>query len=48
MEICCWFIKGFVDRNLLFFSFVVSSDLGSIDEIQDEFECEVDVEFMVS
>ncbi|KAM8959099.1 intermediate filament family orphan 2 isoform 2-T2 [Lycaon pictus] len=48
METCRRLIKGSADRNSPSPSSVASSDSGSTDEIQDEFEREADVEPMVS
>ncbi|XP_070238206.1 intermediate filament family orphan 2 isoform X2 [Bos mutus] len=48
METCRRLIKGSADRNSPSPSSVASSDSGSTDEIQDDFEREADVEPMVS
>ncbi|XP_023981155.1 intermediate filament family orphan 2 isoform X2 [Physeter macrocephalus] len=48
METCRRLIKGSADRNSPSPSSMASSDSGSTDEIQDEFEREADVEPMVS
>nr|XP_019567030.1 PREDICTED: intermediate filament family orphan 2 isoform X2 [Rhinolophus sinicus] len=48
METCRRLIKGSADRNSPSPSSVASSDSGSTDETQDEFEREADVEPMVS
>ncbi|XP_055254808.1 intermediate filament family orphan 2 [Moschus berezovskii] len=48
METCRRLIRGSADRNSPSPSSVASSDSGSTDEIQDDFEREADVEPMVS
>ncbi|XP_074074375.1 intermediate filament family orphan 2 isoform X1 [Macrotis lagotis] len=48
METCRRLIKGSADRNSPSPSSMASSDSGSTDEIQDEFERDADVEPMVS
>ncbi|XP_059945034.1 intermediate filament family orphan 2 isoform X2 [Mesoplodon densirostris] len=48
METCRRLIKGSADRNSPSPSSMASSDSGSTDEIQDEFEREADVEPMIS